>query len=326
MDWQRHAFHLPEDEAYRLRYLLTDLQRAVRHMTNTLAEERGRPFYLAARVAGSLEMCHRIGYDIATWIDEDLVDILIPSGGAATDPSIEVNSFVNMCCDQGIDVYPGLDSGLPDLFVGPEDQETKRNMRTCAITSRYYKAGAKGIYVFNWHANRDSRRELLSQIGSMKTLRNTNKIYAATHRFIQREGAWRGAYRIDRIYGEVPVPLKKPLTDTGPIITLDIADEPVLDYSTELGLRLRLSEWVQGDIVDVWWDGVKLQNAEVRYCNLSQSHKISDVSSAVWLCFVMQPTEIEVGKHKVKVVLGERHPQLAGDITLTDVELVIRKK
>ena len=326
LDWQRHAFHLPEDEAYRLRYLLTDLQRAVRHMTNTLAEERGRPFYLAARVAGSLEMCHRIGYDIATWIDEDLVDILIPSGGAATDPSIEVNSFVNMCCDQGIDVYPGLDSGLPDLFVGPEDQETKRNMRTCAITSRYYKAGAKGIYVFNWHANRDSRRELLSQIGSMKTLRNTNKIYAATHRFIQREGAWRGAYRIDRIYGEVPVPLKKPLTDTGPIITLDIADEPVLDYSTELGLRLRLSEWVQGDIVDVWWDGVKLQNAEVRYCNLSQSHKISDVSSAVWLCFVMQPTEIEVGKHKVKVVLGERHPQLASDITLTDVELVIRKK
>ena len=27
LDWQRHAFHLPTDEAYRLRYVLTDLQR-----------------------------------------------------------------------------------------------------------------------------------------------------------------------------------------------------------------------------------------------------------------------------------------------------------
>ena len=326
LDWQRHAFHLPEYEAYRLRYLLTDLQRATRHMTNALAEERSRPFYLATRVAGSLEMCNRTGYDIAAWIDEDLVDILIPAGGAETDASVEVDNFVNMCCDQGIDVYPGLDSGLPDLFVGPENQETKRNMRMRAIASRYHKAGAKGIYVFNWHANRDSRRELLSRIGSIETLRNTNKIYAATHRFIQTEGAWRGAYRIDRIYGEVPVLLRKTITDTGPIITLDIADELVLDSSTELELRLRLSEWVQGDMVDVWWDGDKLQDAEVQYCNFHQSDKISDVSSAVWLCFVMQPTGIEVGKHKVKVVLVERHPQLAGDITLTDVELVINHK
>ena len=34
LDWQRHPFHLPEDEAYRLRYALTDLQRAARHMVD----------------------------------------------------------------------------------------------------------------------------------------------------------------------------------------------------------------------------------------------------------------------------------------------------
>ena len=45
--------------------------------------------------------------------------------------------------------------------------------------------------------------------------------------------------------------LRKTIADTGPIITLDIADELVLDSSAELELRLRLSEWVQGDIVDV---------------------------------------------------------------------------
>ena len=53
-----------------LRYLLTDLQRAIRHMTDELGEQRGRPCFVAARVAGSLEMCRHIGYDIPTWIDE----------------------------------------------------------------------------------------------------------------------------------------------------------------------------------------------------------------------------------------------------------------
>ncbi|HCV22272.1 MAG TPA: hypothetical protein DGN59_02345, partial [Candidatus Latescibacteria bacterium] len=32
LDWQRHAFHLPEDEAYRLRYVITDVQRAARQL------------------------------------------------------------------------------------------------------------------------------------------------------------------------------------------------------------------------------------------------------------------------------------------------------
>ena len=68
LDWQRHAFHFPDGHGYRLRYLLTDLQRAVRRMTEALGRERGRPVFLAARVAGSLEMCRRIGYDVPAWV------------------------------------------------------------------------------------------------------------------------------------------------------------------------------------------------------------------------------------------------------------------
>ena len=76
---------------------------------------------------------------------------------------------------------------------------------------------------FNWHANRDSRRELLSQIGSPDTLQGTDKIYAATHRFLQETGEWRGAYRNDRLWGEVPVALKQTLTGEGPTIILNVA-------------------------------------------------------------------------------------------------------
>ena len=318
LDWQRHAFHFPEDDAYRLRYLLTDLQRAVRRMADDIAKERGRPFYVAARVAGTLEMCRNIGYDIPTWIDEGLLDIIIPAGGGETDPALDVAAFVQMCRGTDIAVYPGFDCGLPEPSVGPEDAGTKDRMRTRAIASRYHRAGADGIYVFNWGT---SRPELLCQVGSYDTLRGKDRIYAAAHRFIKKEGQWRGAFRIDCIWGEVPVALKRTLTDGGPTITLNVADDLSADVPESVELRVRLDQWVKGDVVHVFWDGSMLEDLHTSY---SSPDDISDVSDTVWLCCQMDPSKVAVGPHKVKVTLAERNPKMACDIVLTDVELVIR--
>ena len=324
LDWQRHGFHFPDDHGYRLRYVLTDLQRAVRRLTDELAEKRGRPFYLAARVATSLEMCDRIGYDVRTWVEEGLVDILIPGGGAATDPSPDVAGFVELCKGRDVAVYPGFDGGLPDPYVGPESPDVKNRLRTRAIASRHHRAGADGIYAFNWHANRDSRRELLCQVGDAGTLRGTDKIYAATHRFRQLEGAWRGAYQIDRVRGQVPVPLKETFTGAGPVVDLVIADDFEIDRPEAIELRVRLDQWVRGDEVRICWDGDELEDPQIRYCSISDPHQIADVSGAAWLCFPLEPERVPQGPHQVEVALVTRHPQLACDLVLTDVELVVR--
>lgn len=337
LDWQRHAFHFPDDEGYRLRYLLTDLQRAIREMTEALGRERGRPVFLAARVAGSLEMCRRIGYDIPTWIEEGLVDLLIPAGNAVTDASIDVAGFAKLCEGTDVAVYPGFDSNLPDPFVGPEAQDEKDRLRTRAIASRYHRAGASGIYVFNWHANRDSKQPLLTTIGSLKTLAATDKIYAATHRYIQREGAWRGAFRIDRIYGQVPVALVRTLTGEGPTVTLEIAEDFDAHMPASLQLRLRVNEWTNRDSVQVWWDGVELEPPQIDYCRLENPsppggafqplprwREIAEVSSAVWLSWNFSESPVSAGEHVVRLAVQERNPQVAAGLTLTDVEFVVR--
>ena len=54
-------------------------------------------------------------------------------------------------------------------YVGPEDRVTKDKMRVRAAASRFHSAGADGVYTFNWHANRDSRRDLITQVGSSDT-------------------------------------------------------------------------------------------------------------------------------------------------------------
>ena len=330
LDWQRHSFHLPEDHGYRLRYVITDLQRAIRRMTNELSAARGRPLYLAARVAGGLEMCRRIGYDIPAWIEEDLVDILIPAGGAATDPSSDVEGFVELCRGTDVAVYPGLDSGVPGTADGPEDGHTKDKMLNRAIASRFHSGGADGVYVFNWHANRETRRELLTEMGTPRTLRRKDKIYAATHRHLVRQGDWRGAYANDRLWGEVPLALKRTLTGDGPTITLDIADDVAADDPQDIELRLRLDDWVTGDVVRVLWDGVECDDLRVtydmahdRYANPFAS-PVSDVTGAAWLRSRLSPSDVGKGAHTVRAVLAARHPKLDCDMTLTDVEVVIR--
>lgn len=321
LDWQRHAFHLPEDDAYRQRYLLTDMQRAARRLTQRLADERGRPFYVAARVAGSLEMCRQIGYDIPTWIEEDLVDVLIPAGNAGTDPDAQVEQFSQLCRGTNVAVYPGFDSGLPGAPDGPEDAATRDRLSVRGIANRYYRAGATGMYVFNWHAGTDTRRELLTQIGSATTLRGTDKIYAATHRYLLSEGEWRGAYRRDRILGQVPVALKPTLTGDGPTITLEIGDECTTDHST-CQLRLRLSEWVRGDEVSVQWDGDELAGPEISF-DTGTADSIGEFSPLVWFRFDLDVARVAPGRHLVRICLVQRHPQIASDLVLTDVELVV---
>jgi hypothetical protein len=324
LDWQRHGFHLPQDEGYRLRYVLTDLQRAVRRLTRGLSRQRGRPFYLAARVATTPETCLRLGYDIPLWVEEGLVDILIPAGGAATDPSPDVAGFADLCRGRDIAVYPGFDGGLPDPWVGPEDPQTKDHLRTRAIACRHHRTGADGIYVFNWHASRDSRRDLLTQVGALETLRHQDKIYAATHRFRQHAGPWRGAYQNDRVRGQVPVPLKPTLMGTGPVIPLEVGDDLAADAPAEVELRLRLDQWVRGDEVQVKWNGAGLPNPEIRYDTSADPHRISSVSDAAWLCWKLDPAGVSLGPNRVEAILKKRHPQLACDLVLTDMELVIR--
>ena len=122
----------------------------------------------------------------------------------------------------------------------------------------------------------------------------------------RKQGEWRGAYRNDRLWGEVPVALKQTLTGEGPTITLNVADDFSANIPEQVELRVRLDQWVRGDMVTVSWDGIALDAPTIRYCTINDPHQISDVSGAAWLCFDVDPPP-GAGSHEVKVVL-ERTP------------------
>ena len=150
LDWQRHPFHVPENYGYRLRYVLTDHQRSIRRMADEIAEQRGRPFYVAARVATTLESCRNIGYDVERWAEEGLADIIIGAGGSGTDPGFEVGEFKSLTEGTNIRLYGGFDSISRQQSERLVSNDEWRDAWLRAAATGYYDQGADGVYTFNW--------------------------------------------------------------------------------------------------------------------------------------------------------------------------------
>ena len=79
LDWIRTAANFNDDEIDRGREILTDFVRAVHRETQAAAKRRGHPVQLAVRVPAKPEFAHGLGFDVAAWAREGLVDMMIPS-------------------------------------------------------------------------------------------------------------------------------------------------------------------------------------------------------------------------------------------------------
>ena len=325
LDWQRHGFHLPADDAHRLRYTLTDLQRAVREMTNQIAKKRGRPFHVAVRVATTMESCRRIGYDLETWIEEGLCDLMTAGGGAGSDPGIEVEAFLKLLDGSPIHFYTGFDGGFWGEHKGLQPQQQWQREWVRGTAQGYWKRGAHGMYVFNWHADERIRRDLLTRIGDSQTLKRTDKVFAAVHRLVApHDGKWGGADLNDRILGETPVTLYRTLTDEGPSFHVPIHDHVVQEAKAgrlkSVDLRIELQKFSPADRVQVMLDGKMLGDPAVRSAIRKDDNNPSDVSEDNWLVWPLDPHEAEQGSHEVQIRLLKRDPRIKPPLVVQNVE------
>ena len=326
LDWQRHAFHLPENEGYRLRYTLTDLQRAVRRLSAQIGTQRGRPFFLAVRVATTLESCRRIGYDIPLWLEEGLCDMLIGAGNSGTDPGFEVEAFQNLARPSGVKVYGGLDSIGRQQANRLASTGAWRDAWIRATASSYWARGIDGLYAFNWHGTAQTWRALLTTIGSLHTLRRTNKTYAAVHR---GPPAMVGAVN-DRIYGETAVTLYRTLTEEGPLFQVPVHDEVAAEAREggleSVELHLELEHFSPEDVIELSLDGVVLEAPVVRNSAAENPEEPADVTEKSWLIWALAPEQADQATHTVQVRLQHRDPRIRPALVLHHVEININYK
>jgi len=163
--------------------IMTALMRRIRELTDASAARRGRPLLLAARVPDNFELSMNIGLDLKSWLEEDLLDIVIAGGGYAPF-SLRPEVFVEACRPHGVLVYPCVNEGMIELLCGGVLLEPMR-----ALAANWYRSGVDGLYFWNLGTPfeyktgddlAETRRKCyasLYEVGDPETLKGKDKLF-----------------------------------------------------------------------------------------------------------------------------------------------------
>ena len=153
---------------------MTALLRRIRTMADEVGRARGRPILIATHVPDSADYCRAIGLDLARWLADDLIDILVPAG------YFQLNDWehsVALAHRHGVKVYPSLDETRLRDEAAVKLRMTDPGYR--ARAANVWASGADGVYLFNFFEPKSPRwREL----GDPKLLTRLDQDYFASFR------------------------------------------------------------------------------------------------------------------------------------------------
>ena len=154
-DYMRWCHMFEPGEGQQNAHLLTDFTRKTRQLLDAAAQQRGRSrLILGVRVPQTLEECDYLGFDVATWIKEGLVDYVVPSDFFYTDINAKTEDFVELTEGTNCKIYPIID---PALCWG--DRVGVANLANYrAAAQNFYAYGADGIQTYNYQWHWDNQR------------------------------------------------------------------------------------------------------------------------------------------------------------------------
>jgi hypothetical protein len=149
-DYMRWCHMFKPGEGKKNAHLLTEFMRKTRKQLDEAARRRkcGR-LLLGVRVPQSLEECEHLGFELAKWINEGLVDYVVPSDFMHTDTNIKTEEFVKLARGTKCRIYPAIHNRIS--MDGPNEHYrlmTQENFRAAA--QNFYGFGADGISPYNY--------------------------------------------------------------------------------------------------------------------------------------------------------------------------------
>lgn len=279
--------------------VLTEFLRKVRRMLDQRGNERGRPIEIAARVGENLDACRLDAFDVKTWMQDRLIDILVLGSGTI---DIDIEDFKELAEGTGVLVYPcvyGWPSGYHHVgFDGKGGQGGLSPDLARGLASRFWHQGADGMYTFNWFPDQEQLHyqvELLSQIGDPRKLVGTDRMFAADR------GAPKMPYPHNWMHALLPITLEKKQEVTVPVTLGSIATErPVPGI---LQLQVVSDPPLVGETLSIMLNGTSLP---------------SGVVDGSRLVINLNSESIRGGRNEVKLALRD------GKVTVKAIEIHVR--
>ena len=319
---------------------MTDLVRHVRDRMDRVGQERGRHLKVAVRVPPTLADAARIGLDVAAWMAQGLVDIVVVGGGFIPYET-PVEEFVTAAAGRQIAVYGCIEATRHADEV---------NLR--ALASRFWEAGAAGVYLYNFYTmSSEWNRRVLNQLAAPTELRHLSRRYELdqTASFTNPHHCAYPCDNIERAFryasppAQLPIVLATDHTGRGTALPLQVADdlgagsaarraEPCslalrldgLGPDGELEVRLNgeLLPWAAARVSLGGWDRVELQ---AQFWEDYPARTVAVAQSGTSAEFDLSCPPLRPGKNQLEVRLsGGRDPGAGCEpVVLKGVEVTV---
>ncbi len=339
IDFSRHIPCLAVGHQWELRGHVTEFMRMVRLMLLEVAQQRGRPLLLAAKVPQTLEGCRADGFDVKAWADQRLVDVLT-LGSRSMDVAVE-----------GIRAAVGNDVQLQPCF---DDHHATDGYRYGPIEflrgvfANHFQRGADSVATFNWSVGTPefcrivgsdvgppSHQTAYKEVGDPKSMAGKDKFFA-----IERRGGYPWADGFFNRNDTAPLP--QPLADGGRAakFTLHISDAPpASDVKASLTLRCILFQTDEADVFEVRFNGIPLsvttRDAEWKDAQVFSpqpqpasggkgDYKVNPKQRLLRLDCAVPREAWEIGRNEVEIHISTRAPQRKSAVQLEKVEAHVK--
>lgn len=334
IDFSRHMPCLPVGHQWELRGHVTGFMRMVRQMLLEVALQRGRPLLLAAKVPQNLDGCGVDGFDVKTWAEQHLVDVLT-LGSRSMDVDVE-----------GIRAAVGNDVQLQPCF---DDHHATDGYRYGSIEflrgvfANHFQRGANSVATFNWSIGTPEVAKFIGdeifplshqhqtaykEVGDPKTMAGKDKFFA-----VERRGGYPWADGFFNHNDTAPLPQQ--LTDDGRVakFTLHISDPPAAT-NVNLTLRCILFQADEADAFEIRLNGTPLsvttRDPEWKDAQIfspkpqpTSGYKPRPINSQQRLLRLDCAAPIEAGKlgrNEVEIRLSSRAPSVKSAVQIEKVE------
>ena len=299
VDWVFDAHYFEPDQAQTNAQILTDYMRDVRKVVDKAAQKRGRPIALGARVLPTADGNRKVGLEVASWIEQNLLDFVVPNvyEDRQIDSDFPFEWLLKLSQSNRCEVYPAL-----QCRVESHKEQPATAAHFCAGAAAYWSKGADALYL-PWPIETD-QRHLLSIIGDPELLEELPKHYVVRRK---SEVAERHMYD-----SPLSLTLTTGLDSPGQIVPLYLADASDVARVT---LRLQLSETTTHDAMTVSLNGQALA--------ADTCWRTTIGFAKAWLDFPVPRGAIRRGQNEVGVAVHRRPENLDAQVVLESVELKV---
>ena len=286
----------------------------VRNVAEMVRNRPGGPGLIGARIYPTLELNRKTGLDVQTWLQEGLVDFVVPMVYAffVLDANMPIDWLVQEAHENDISVYAMLQPYYTEenrRFYSVEDA-TPAMIRAAA--ANFWERGVDGLYAWflPWPLG-DSERRTLTELSDPELVKEADK-----HYFLRRSSDATSGHDYEAF-----LPVEIPSADAGIQyqIPFSIADDTQNDRVQSIRLRLGVSNLVTADTFEVLLNGQSLADER---CTRSVIRS-RDPYAGQWLEFHLDRVRPQKGVNVLEVALKARPAGFVGGVTVEDVEILV---